>query len=195
MFNRSFYDLAFGVEPGGARKDAHFISATLGEVKEDLASELAEEINLYLLCRYGARLSLDVYQQGELAESIDLHPFVTLSIEGYPDITFTGPGEPLGYDFESDDEVDDDEADDETEDADDCDEDEGGNLSDLMFAGALGDKVKAYVDWSRVHAPSLTGEVVGLDDTVQLAPRTGYRPLHLTDSPTLKCDASGRRSS
>ncbi len=107
MFNKSFYDLAFGVDPGGARKDAHFIRATLNEVKDDLASELAEEINLYLPCSYGARLSLDVYQQGERTESIDLHPFVTLSIEGCPDITFAGPGEPLGYDFAADDEPDD----------------------------------------------------------------------------------------
>ncbi|MFE0378273.1 hypothetical protein ACFW1M_22415 [Streptomyces inhibens] len=173
MFDKSFYDLAFGVDPGGARKDAHFISATLDEVKEDLASELAEEINLYLMCWYGARLSLDVYQQGELAESIDLHPFITISIQGYPDITFAGPGEPIGYDFEADEgeEDDDVEADDEEE------ENEAESLSERMFAGELGDTVTVSVDWARTHVPPLTGEVVGPDDTVQLALRSGYRPL------------------
>ncbi|MFI0716452.1 hypothetical protein ACH4SK_38850 [Streptomyces inhibens] len=172
MFDKSFYDLTFGVDPGGARKDAHFISATLDEVKEDLASELAEEINLYLMCWYGARLSLDVYQQGELAESIDLHPFITISIQGYPDITFAGPGEPIGYDFEADEgEEGDDEADGEEE------ENEADSLSERMFAGELGDKVTVSVDWARTHVPPLTGEVVGPDDTVQLAPRSGFRHL------------------
>ncbi|UKY54929.1 hypothetical protein [Streptomyces inhibens] len=180
MFDKSFYDLTFGVAPGGARKDAHFISATLDEVKEDLASELAEEINLYLMCWYGARLSLDVYQQGELAESIDLHPFITISIQGYPDITFAGPGEPIGYDFEADEgEEGDDEADDEADDEEDDEEEENeaDSLSERMFAGDLGDKVTVSVDWARTHVPPLTGEVVGPDDTVQLALRSGYRPL------------------
>ncbi|MQY14394.1 hypothetical protein SRB5_45600 [Streptomyces sp. RB5] len=72
--NRSFYDLAFGVDPGGAR------------------------------------LTLDVYQQGKQTASIDLHPFVTISVKGYPDITFTGPEEPVGYDFEADDDAEDEDA-------------------------------------------------------------------------------------
>ncbi|MES4901081.1 MULTISPECIES: hypothetical protein [unclassified Streptomyces] len=150
MFDKSFYDLAFGVDPGGARRDAHIVSATLDEVKHGLASELAEGINLYLLCRYGARLTLDVYQQGELAESIDLHPFITISVEGYPDITFTGPGEPVGYDFDEDE------------------EDEEGGLSGRMFADDLDDSVKVSVDWDRVPAPSLIGEVAGPDDEAVL---------------------------
>lgn len=103
MMKKSFYDLAFGVAPGGARKDAHYVLASLDEVKIALAEELAEEINLYLLCWYGADLSLHVYQQEELAQSIDLHPFITISIDGYMDITFKGPGEPVGYDFRADD--------------------------------------------------------------------------------------------
>ncbi|MGY0059242.1 hypothetical protein ACWY4P_22255 [Streptomyces sp. LZ34] len=168
MFDTSFYDLAFGVAPGGARKDAHFISATLDEVRRELASELTEGTNLYLLCWYGARLTLDVYQQGEPAESIDLHPFITISIEGYPDITFTGPGEPVGYDFR-DDEEDDEDEDDEVEDEED--EDDEDDLAKRMFADDLGDTVKVSVDWDRIQVPALIGKVVGPDDeAVMLTP-------------------------
>ena len=168
MFDKSFYDLAFGVDPGGSRKDAHIISATLDEVKHDLASELAEGINLYLLCWYGARLTLDVYQQGELTESIDLHPFITISVEGYPDVTFTGPGEPVGSDFRDDEgDVEDDE-DDEDDDFEDEEEDEQDNLADRLFADDLGDTVKVSVDWDRIPVPSLIGEVAGPDDEAVL---------------------------
>ncbi|MEU5029930.1 hypothetical protein [Streptomyces milbemycinicus] len=175
MFDKSFYDLAFGVDPGGARKDAHFISATLDEVKRELASELSQGINLYLLCWYGAHLTLDVYQQGELTESIDLHPFITISVEGHPDITFTGPGEPVGYDFrgdKGDTEDDEDDKDDEDEDFEDEDdeeeEDEEDNLADRMFADDLDDSVKVSVDWDRIPVPSLIGEVAGPDDEAVL---------------------------
>ncbi|MYS86601.1 hypothetical protein [Embleya scabrispora] len=148
MVKKSFYDLAFGVAPGGARKDAHYILDSLDDVKAALADELAEETNLYLLCWYGADLSLHVYQQGELAQSIDLHPFVTISIKGYPDITFSGPGEPIGYDFRADDGA--------------GDEEEG--LSSKMFYGSLGDAVGVSVDWSRIEVPLLSGELVADDD-------------------------------
>ncbi|MDW6060590.1 hypothetical protein SAZ11_24500 [Streptomyces sp. FXJ1.4098] len=176
MFDKSFYDLAFGVDPGGARRDAHFVTASLDEVKRELASDLAQGINLYLLCRYGARLTLDVYQQGELTESIDLHPFITISVEGYPDVTFTGPGEPVGYDFRGDEgdiEDDEDDADEDFEDEDeDEDEDEEeaeeDNLADRMFADDLGDTVKVSVDWDRIPVPSLIGEVAGPDDEAVL---------------------------
>jgi hypothetical protein len=162
MFDKSFYDLAFGVDPGGSRKDAHVISATLDEVKHDLASELAEGINLYLLCWYGAHLTLDVYQQGELTESIDLHPFITISVEGYPDITFAGPGEPVGYDFRGDG------GDDDFDEEDDEDENDEDDLAERLFADDLGDTVKVSVAWDRIQVPPLTGEVVGPDEEAVL---------------------------
>ncbi|WP_156325725.1 hypothetical protein [Nonomuraea sp. SBT364] len=34
---KSFYDLAFGVSPGGARKDAHCIRGSIDEINADLA--------------------------------------------------------------------------------------------------------------------------------------------------------------
>lgn len=168
MFDKSFYDLAFGVDPGGARKDAHFVTATLDEVKRELASDLAQGINLYLLCWYGARLTLDVYQQGELTESIDLHPFITISVEGYPDVTFTGPGEPVGYDFRDDEGDIEDDEDDEDEDFEDEEEDEEDNLADRLFMDDLGDTVKVSVDWDRIPVPSLIGELAGPDDEAVL---------------------------
>ncbi|MEU9114296.1 hypothetical protein AB0D04_21545 [Streptomyces sp. NPDC048483] len=152
MSQLSFYDLAFGVAPGGARKDAHYVRGSLDEVKADLASELAAEINLYLLCWYGADLTLDVYQDGERTRSIDLHPFITIAIEGCPQITFTGPGKPVGHDFGTD-------------------EEEGaeeGSLSGRMFMGDLGDTVKVTVDWNRIEVPPLQGRVAQDGDHVVL---------------------------
>ncbi|MGW1373010.1 hypothetical protein ACWD6P_01860 [Streptomyces sp. NPDC002446] len=156
--SRSFYDLSFGVDPGGARKDTHYIRGSLEEVQHDLAAELAAEINLYLLCWYGARLTLDVYQQGKQTDSIDLHPFLTLSIAGYPDITFTGPDEPVGYDFAADEEA----------------ADETQTLSHRMFAGDLGDAVTVTVHWDRIEVPPLSGEVVREGDLVALHPLPGH---------------------
>lgn len=141
--HKSFYDLRFAVAPGGARMDAHYVRGSLDEVKADLAAELAKGMSLYLLCWYGADLSLDVYQHGALTRSIDLHPFLTISVEGYPEITFTGPGKPVGHDFTSDEEqyVDED------------------SLSSLFFMGELEEVTEAVVDWDRVGAPSLLGAV------------------------------------
>ncbi|GAA2081742.1 hypothetical protein [Actinomadura alba] len=156
--SHSFYDLAFGVDPGGARKDTHYVRGSLEELKHDLAAELAEEINLYLLCWYGARLTLDVYQKGKQTDSIDLHPFLTISIAGYPDITFTGPEEPVGYDFEADEEA----------------EDETETLSFRMFAGELGDAVNVTVHWDRIEVPPLRGEVAREGDVVALHPLLGH---------------------
>ncbi|GAA1393326.1 hypothetical protein [Catellatospora coxensis] len=150
MSRKSFYDLRFGVAPGGARKDAHYLRGTLDEVKADLAAELADGGNLYLLCWYGADLALDVYQHGRRTRSIDLHPFVSIDVEGYPRITFTGPGKPVGHDFSSEQEqsVDD------------------GSLSDLLFMGAVEQVTTVTVDWAAVDVPALRGEPARPGDLV-----------------------------
>ncbi len=148
MRRKSFYDLHFGVAPGGARKDAHHIRGTLDEVKADLAAELAQGLNLYLLCWYGATLSLDVHQHGIRTASIDLHPYVTIAVEGRPDITFAGPGQPLGHDFEADD------------------EDDEGSLSEQFLIGDLEEVTTVTVDWDRITVPALLGEVARPGDFV-----------------------------
>ncbi|BCJ71663.1 hypothetical protein CS0771_12070 [Catellatospora sp. IY07-71] len=180
MRRKSFYDLHFGVLPGGARKDAHYIRGTLGEIRADLDTELAQGLNLYLLCWYGATLSLDVYQHGIRTESIDLHPYVTIAVEGYPDITFAGPGQPLGHDFTADDETDE------------------GSLSERFLIGDLEDVTTVTVDWARITVPALLGEVARPDGFVtvraaelgevegeadeQTLRDAGYIPYGFTDS-------------
>lgn len=127
----SFYDLNFGVDPGGARKDAHFIRGTLDEIKRDLAAEFVGDVGPYLLCWYGARLRLRVFQGEHLVSSIDLHPYVTVHVPGRAPITFAGEGEPIGYNRDDDDWE--------------------------VFSGP---GVSVTVDWDRVHVCSLKGAVV-----------------------------------
>ncbi|NJP95970.1 hypothetical protein HCN51_42160 [Nonomuraea sp. FMUSA5-5] len=101
---------------------------------------------------------MDVYQQGMQADSIDRHPFLAISITGYPDITFTGPEEQVGYDFEADEKA----------------EDEIQTPSFRMFAGELGDAVSVTVHWDRIEVPPLRGEVAREGDVVALRPLPGH---------------------
>jgi hypothetical protein len=157
MPSKSFYDLAFGVSPGAARKDAHYIRGSLNEVKEDLAGELSESINVYLLCWHGADLALHVYEQGERMHSIDLHPFITVSVDGYPDITFLDSGKPTGYDAGADDPR-------KVEQA----------LEDGMFSGELNDAIKVTVNWAEIEVPALVGEIAAEGDQVKLIDDDGW---------------------
>ncbi|MCX5111422.1 hypothetical protein OOK13_23320 [Streptomyces sp. NBC_00378] len=153
MSPKSFYDLAFEVSPGAARKDVHYVRGSLDEVKEDLAAELSESSNVYLLCWYGsAELALHVYQQGERGRSIDLRPLVTVSVDGYPAVTFLESGEPTGYGVGADDPGKVRQA-----------------LEDGMFSGELDDAIKVTVDWDSIEVPGLIGEVATDDDYVKLA--------------------------
>jgi hypothetical protein len=133
--------------------DGHYIRGSIDEVRADLAAELAQGMGLYLLCWYGANLTLNVFQHGVLTRSIDLHPFIRISVDGYPEITFTGPGQPVGHDFSSDAEQD-------------VDDD---SLSSLFFMGEVEDMTTVTVDWDRVAAPPLLGEVAEPGDHLTVA--------------------------
>ncbi|MFE0191619.1 hypothetical protein [Streptomyces sp. NPDC058989] len=153
MVPKSFYDVRFGVSPGAARKDAHHICGSLDEAMAALDSELAESINVWLLFNYsrGADLYLDVYQRGERTRSIDLHPFVTIRVDGYPDITFRGPGKPTGYAVGADDP-----------------ERVRMALADGMFFGDFDDRIEVTVDWDSMLVPPLVGETAQDGDYVML---------------------------
>lgn len=149
---KSFYHLNFAVAPGGARQDAHYVRATLDEVKGDLANELAHGIGLYLLCWYGATLKLEVFDKGELVKEVNLHPFVEIEIEGYPKITFGQDDEPIGHDFKADDDA----------------EDEDETLTTKLFMGQLEDVTVVRVAWDRMELPKLEEELVAEGDMVTL---------------------------
>ncbi|WAP55927.1 hypothetical protein [Streptomyces sp. S465] len=151
MVPKSFYDLRFGVSPGGARKDAHHICGSVDEAMAALDFELEETTNLWLLFEYGADVALDVYQRGERVRSIDLHPFVTIRVDGYPDITFLGPGEPTGYAVGADDP-----------------HKVRTALADGMVAGDFNDAIEVIVDWESVPVPPLVGETADEGDYVML---------------------------
>ncbi|MFJ9683158.1 hypothetical protein ACIRP2_34710 [Streptomyces sp. NPDC101194] len=153
MVPKSFYDLRFGVSPGGARKDAHHICGSLEEAMRALDSELDDYINVWLLFDYGpsTALALDVYQQGERVRSIDLHPFIAIRVDGYPDITFRGPGKPTGYAVGADDP-----------------EKVRMVLADGMFEGDLDGRTEVTVDWDSILVPPLVGDIAEHGDYVKL---------------------------
>ncbi|MFI9047075.1 hypothetical protein [Streptomyces sp. NPDC053427] len=150
MVLKSFYDLRFGVSALGARQDVHYICGSLDEAKAVLVSEFASFVKAGMLF-YSADVALDVYQRGERVRSIDLHPFVTIRVDGYPDITFLGPGEPTGYAVGADDphKV-------RTE------------LADGMVAGDFDDAIEVTVDWGSACVPPLVGEIAKDGDCVML---------------------------
>ncbi|MGW5091034.1 hypothetical protein [Streptomyces coelicoflavus] len=149
---RSFYDLNFGIHPGGTEKDVHYVRRTLEEVKHDLSVELLDQRNIYLLCYYGAWLNLDVYQNGKRTESIDLHPFLEISIEGCPPITFSGPQQPVDHSFDLDEES----------------EDDSSELSHRMWHRRLGHRVGITVHWDSINVPPLRRRTVSEGDSVAL---------------------------
>lgn len=152
MDRKSFYLLTFSVAPGGAHKDTHFVRGTLQEIKADLARELADASHLYLLCCYGAQLSLDVYQSGVPAASFRLQPLITITIEGYPTITFEHDCAPVGYDFKA-----------ESEEA-----VERGSLAARLFADEFGESLAVSVAWEKLDVPALVEPVAGPGDYVSL---------------------------
>ncbi len=153
MLLKSFYDLRFGVSPGGARKDAHFIRGSIDEVRRALDSEFEQTINVWLLFGYGrgADLALDVYERGERKHSIDLHPFIAIRIDGYPDITFRRPGKATGCLVGADDP-----------------EKVKSLLADGMFAGDFDGRTEVTMDWDRILVPPLVGEIADFGDYVKL---------------------------
>jgi hypothetical protein len=150
--DRSFYVLVFSVEPGGARKDTHYVRGTLDEIQSDLARELDDQLNLYLLCWYGAQLELQVFEHGQRVRNADLHRAITIAVAGYPAITFAGPGLPIGHTFKGEEDVD-------------------GSLTQRLFAGSV-TAVKVTVDWSRVDVPAvLSGKLADQGDLVNIERR------------------------
>lgn len=166
MPRRSFYDLCLTADPGGAQTDQHHLRGSLDELRGDLDALLSRGLTLYLLCWYGASLKLDVFQRGALMQSIDLRPHLTITIEGYPELTFDAEGKVRGYDFtRKDDDADDDDADDDDADDDDADE---GSLADQLFSGALEDVTEARLGWEAIVVPALEGEVAREGDLLNI---------------------------
>ncbi|MEM9453758.1 MAG: SAP domain-containing protein [Myxococcota bacterium] len=143
----SFYHLEFGVGGGGAHKDTHYVRRELAEIRRDLDAELLDSTNIYLLCWYGAALDLDVYQHGDQTRSIDLHPYLTIRTEGYPEITFDEHRKVQGHQFRGE-------------------EDDDDSLTSRLFHGRVTYEVS--VAWERIDVPPLSGEVVGPSDLVNI---------------------------
>lgn len=166
---KSYYDLEFSVEPGGIRKDTHYVRGHLDDIRDDLAEELSHSLNGHLLC-CGATLRLHIFPRGRYSHSIDLHPFVTIAVDGEPQWRFVRPDprhrewQPVSVD--------------------------GSPVSeealDRLSVGPLDDGYRCTVDWRAIAVPRLPPPVVVAGDEVLPVYDRRHRPV---DPNTMDPDA------
>ena len=87
---QSFYWLDLWVEPGGSRKHEAYFFASLDEIKYTLEADL--ENDAYHALIYGEHIDLKAYSHGKLTWELDLHPYLTFHVTGYPPFTCTTDG-------------------------------------------------------------------------------------------------------
>lgn len=153
----SFYSLELSVAPGGCRRDDLFVSPTLAPLQRVLSRDLSESINVYLMTWYGEVVTLRVHVPGEPTRAIDLLPFITVRLPGYPDIRF--PNGECDFDFEADEEL--------------YEEDEDEQLSTKLFVGAISPTVE--LDWEAAAIPALNGPLLPAGATVRVVHGGGVR--------------------
>ena len=119
--------------------------------------------NVDLLLWYGATLCLRIVQRGKPVREIDLHRYVTIRIEGYPDITLSGRKSVRGYDFSDDEEVE--------------------RIVEGLQTGDLAHT--ASVAWERIRVPALRGEVAIEGDFVDIR---GNWALEGAEAPVTRQD-------
>lgn len=153
----SFYTLELGVSPGGCRRDDVFVLTDLDAVKRVVMRDLSEGIGVYLAAWYGEVIVLRVHVPGAAPRTIDLLPFVTIRVPGYPDLRF--PGGDCDFDFVADEDAHDD-------------EDEW--LSSRLFQHLV--TPTPTVDWSAARIPALPEPRLAADATVEIVHGGQRRP-------------------
>jgi hypothetical protein len=86
--DRSFYVLDVCVRPGGSREAWVFVSSQIEEIKTALHYALDVPDAIYLTVWYGREIFLRTYQNGHQTQKINLLPFITVKISGFPLIFF-----------------------------------------------------------------------------------------------------------
>lgn len=93
MKNTHYFRLDFICQPGGSRKTEYYVLGTLEEAVEVLRQDLGSGQGAYHALFYGEDILLECWQDGRKIAEIDLHPFITYSIEGIDrPLTFPGTG-------------------------------------------------------------------------------------------------------
>jgi hypothetical protein len=97
--DRSFYALEVFVRPGGARESMVFVSSKIDDIKTALHYSLDYPDAIYLTVWYGREILLSVYQNGSRVQMINLLPYLTIQIPGFPLISFDFDGNIKGLFF------------------------------------------------------------------------------------------------
>lgn len=136
----SFYALELSVEPGGAREFVLFTTNNLDDVKSELNNSLGTQ-GAYLTLWYGREIWLRTYINGEEQAGINLLPFITYFVDGYPPIGFDEDGEPTGVPREQ----------------------IRKELSEVLWKAGTNEGtsvgIRHEIDWSRLNAMPLTGNL------------------------------------
>jgi hypothetical protein len=151
----SFYTLEMDVAPGGCRRADCFVLTDLERVKSIVTEDLSRGIGVYLIAWYGEDVLVTAHVPGKKPRSVDLLPFITVRLRGYPDITF--PGGHCSFDFEEDDEE--------------HEEDEEKTLASKLFRDAI--KPKVIIDWEAAKIPPLPEPILPEGTSVWIKPHYG----------------------
>jgi len=149
----SFYALEVFIAPGGSRKADCYVFDNLEDVARALEADLSKSSNVYLVVVQGESIRLTAYEDGAPVKQINMLPYITIDVPGYPTIAFDRHGELLGFDMEADVEV--------------GDEDEDEISTMRLFTYKAG-HIAVRIDWEAAAIPALKGARIAPGEEVEL---------------------------
>ncbi len=88
----SFYVLELSVAPGGARKHDEYLYNNLEDIERALRKDLTDSSQTELALTHGETIKLRVYNHNRLTRAIDLLPYLTIQVPGFPLLGFHSDG-------------------------------------------------------------------------------------------------------
>lgn len=137
----SFYVLELSVQPGGSREWTMFVSNNVEDIKSALDESLGAG-GAYMTLWYGREIWLRTYIDGEKKPDINLLPFITYQVDGYPPIGFEENGKTTGVSQER----------------------IRSELTDVLIEAVTDEETPAgisySVNWMLIDPPPLTGNIL-----------------------------------
>ncbi|MDF2883535.1 MAG: yrrB 2 [Clostridiaceae bacterium] len=156
--SKSFYYLEMSVEPGGMREDFKMVSSCAENISKIIIARIKTHLGFYALLSYGQIIRVNRYTNGKCEATVDIHPFIQVTVPEKLVAHFTEEGELVVRDMEGKPVTE-------------------GDLSDLLFDyNAYEEKAETVIlgDWEN-KLGELKGELISekeeinLDGTVYIA--------------------------